>query len=993
MSRGTRGATDEFTVEANVNRHAGLSAYFLGPGAENHQQLLDYLIQILGQNQACRQKYRRDDDPVFITNEMTSNEQFAINKGRLDSYLEILNEKLLTKYSIPFWNPRYSAHMTTDISMPAMLGYISTMLFNPNNVSVEASPITTVLEMEAGKQLCKLLGYRLDPGTTYYGFGEPGVPSIENDWDDGEEHIASWGHITCGGTVANVESLWAARNLKFYPLSLRNAMRSGEELHMIENLFTITTCVGEEKLFSSLTTWELLNLKVDDILAIPQRIYEQFGVSPAILQKAMDKHGVQSVGQAVLQKQYDVPPMKVLITSTNHYSWPKACALTGIGSENMISIPINDDASMDTVILEQTLKECYDKRQPVYAVIGIVGSTEEGAVDDIDAFIHLRERCQAKGMSFVVHADAAWGGYFSSLKTPKPQFQPPGREFRTVVLSLNLRERVNDALLAMKNCDSITIDPHKSGYVPYPAGALCYRNQNMRYLLTWSSPYISRTNEPESVGVYGVEGSKPGAAAVAVWLSNCVIGMGKTGYGALLGEALYTSSMFSAYWAAMPTDSFKNDFKVVPFNKLPNEDWEDPEVEKKFIRDRILGKSGEEILGDEEALEKLRNLGSDLTINCFTANFRIRNGEWNTDVEMANRLNKSVVKRMSSVYPRQDPQKVDFFLTSTEFRQDVYGQCADTYKRRLGLVGPADLFVMRNVVMNPHPTTGDFVGSLAQSYGKIIDEEIERLHQYSDPNAPKKHRFVVQGNPESDRVYLAYLPSFYNANSSSQLILTAKLTHEAKKDTMHSETGVYILETTSEIEFSALLSGSYEARIWSDKDGEASATNVTITDIQTQINRSIQPDYRDREYPENLPFYLYGSTEEGDAHISHMLLKAPNLMYCASELSLTLDLAWKSMEVDYYMKKGCIAVTKFPERACQPFSGNPSIFQNQEQDNGVWVEIYRDEAPINIPIQVNANGLDGLRWNGDAWEEMEAASGPGGLYDEWLKEINAVQPK
>jgi hypothetical protein len=452
----------------------------------------------------------------------------------------------------------------------------------------------------------------------------------------------------------------------------------------------------------------------------------------------------------------------------------------------------------------------------------------------------------------------------------------------------------------------------------------------------------------------------------------------------------------------MPMDSYKNDFKVIPFNKLPNEDWEDPEVEKKFIRDRILGKSGEEILGDEEALEKLRNLGSDLTINCLTANFKIRNGEWNTNVEMANRLNKSVVKRMSSVYPRQDPQKVDFFLTSTEFRQDIYGQCADTYKRRLGLVGPADLFVMRNVVMNPHPTTGDFVGSLARSYGKIIDEEIERLHQYSDPNAPKKHRFVVQGSPKSEYVYLAYLPSFYNANSSSQLILTAKLKYEAKKNTSptrkttkkkkgsgsalfsvgtevefsflpgasfelniggssksggssgkaketHSDTAVYVLETTSEVEFSALLSGSYEARIWSDKDGEACATKVTVTDVQPQINRSIQPDYRDRDYPETLPFYLYGSTKEGDAHMSHILLKAPNLMYCASELSLTLDLAWKSMEVDHYMKKGCIAVTKFPERACQPFSGNPPIFQNQEQDSGVWVEIYRDEAPTTIP--------------------------------------------
>ena len=31
-------------------------------------------------------------------------------------------------------------------------------------------------------------------------------------------------------------------------------------------------------------------------------------------------------------------------------------------------------------------------------------------------------------------------------------------------------------MLALANSDSITVDPHKSGYIPYPAGALCYRN-------------------------------------------------------------------------------------------------------------------------------------------------------------------------------------------------------------------------------------------------------------------------------------------------------------------------------------------------------------------------------------------------------------------------------------------------------------------------------------------------------------------------------------
>ena len=37
--------------------------------------------------------------------------------------------------------------------------------------------------------------------------------------------LVPWGHITSGGTVANIEALWAARNLKFAGVALRAAIR------------------------------------------------------------------------------------------------------------------------------------------------------------------------------------------------------------------------------------------------------------------------------------------------------------------------------------------------------------------------------------------------------------------------------------------------------------------------------------------------------------------------------------------------------------------------------------------------------------------------------------------------------------------------------------------------------------------------------------------------------------------------------------------------
>ena len=59
----------------------------------------------------------------------------------------------------------------------------------------------------------------------------------------------------------------------------------------------------------------------------------------------------------------------------------------------------------------------------------------------------------------------------------------------------------------IRQADSVTVDPHKAAYVQYPAGALCYKDGRMRYLVTWTSPYISRGETTDtSIGVYGVEG-------------------------------------------------------------------------------------------------------------------------------------------------------------------------------------------------------------------------------------------------------------------------------------------------------------------------------------------------------------------------------------------------------------------------------------------------------------------------------------------------------
>uniref|UniRef100_A0A7M5WXW1 ShKT domain-containing protein n=1 Tax=Clytia hemisphaerica TaxID=252671 RepID=A0A7M5WXW1_9CNID len=48
-------------------------------------------------------------------------------------------------------------------------------------------------------------------------------------------------------------------------------------------------------------------------------------------------------------------------------------------------------------------------------VVAVIGSTEESAVDDIARILALKPKYEAKGLTFSVHADAAWGGYLNCM--------------------------------------------------------------------------------------------------------------------------------------------------------------------------------------------------------------------------------------------------------------------------------------------------------------------------------------------------------------------------------------------------------------------------------------------------------------------------------------------------------------------------------------------------------------------------------------------------
>ena len=127
-------------------------------------------------------------------------------------------------------------------------------------------------------------------------------------------------------------------------------------------------------------------------------------------------------------------------------------------------------------------------------------------------------------LDFLVHCDGAWGGYFCTMiREPPAQIQRQGTADEGFVPELPLSAFVQKQLNRMKDVDTVTLDPHKSGFCTYPAGAIAYRkariNDVVSSMVEADTPYYYGS---VNLGNWGIEGSKPGNSAAAVYLANKV---------------------------------------------------------------------------------------------------------------------------------------------------------------------------------------------------------------------------------------------------------------------------------------------------------------------------------------------------------------------------------------------------------------------------------------------------------------------------------------
>ncbi len=374
-----------------------LYSMFIGPKGENLDLLSNLLIYGLQRHKNWRQSYSADDPSLY-----PERESFQADESELRQAVDALMQRL--EMNLPYFHPRYAAQMLKDPAIPAVLGYVLTMLTNPNNHAYEGGPATTELELEVISDLLRLVGFE-----------------------------SGWGHLSSGGSLANLEALWAVRDLR--------------------------------------------------------------------------KDG------------------KVLFSVASHLSWKRICAILRI--PDYAELAVDSAFRLDLNRLEDALRD-----GAAMMVVANFGTTGCGAVDPLEDIVRLRDQ-----YGFHLHVDAAYGGYVKALL-----YDEEYRLLSPEQMSSPMSEYVYRQALALAQADSVTIDPHKHGMMPYGAGSILYRHEDLRQAILHSAPYTYHVTDKPNIGTYTLEGSRPGAAAAGCWLTHRLFPLHRSGVGAVLAGAMKSAN-------------------------------------------------------------------------------------------------------------------------------------------------------------------------------------------------------------------------------------------------------------------------------------------------------------------------------------------------------------------------------------------------------------------------------------------------------------------
>ncbi|MFG2898490.1 pyridoxal phosphate-dependent decarboxylase family protein [Streptomyces zaomyceticus] len=216
--------------------------------------------------------------------------------------------------------------------------------------------------------------------------------------------------------------------------------------------------------------------------------------------------------------------LRIFSSECSHFSVQKSAKLLGLGMDAVISIPVDRDKRMQSVVLAAELAACRAEGLVPMAIVATAGTTDFGSIDPLPEIAALAEEYGAW-----MHVDAAYG---------------------CGLLASPTRRALLDGI---ERADSVTVDFHKSFFQPVSSSAILVRDGATLRHATYHADYLNPARTVAEQIPNQVDKSLQTTRrfdALKLWMTLRV--MGADGVGGLFDEVCDLAAEGFALLAADP---------------------------------------------------------------------------------------------------------------------------------------------------------------------------------------------------------------------------------------------------------------------------------------------------------------------------------------------------------------------------------------------------------------------------------------------------------
>ena len=188
---------------------------------------------------------------------------------------------------------------------------------------------------------------------------------------------------------------------------------------------------------------------------------------------------------------------EIIIPASAHFSFKKAADMLNL---RIVEADLDDNYKIDVESVKSLISD------KTVAIVAIAGTTELGLIDPIEELSKV-----AFENNIYFHVDAAFGGFIIPF-LKRIGFDLPVFDF------------------SLEGVCSITVDPHKMGLAPIPAGGIIFREEEYLQVMAVDSPYLTVKTQSTIVG------TRLGASSAATYAIMKYFG--KEGYSELAKELM-----------------------------------------------------------------------------------------------------------------------------------------------------------------------------------------------------------------------------------------------------------------------------------------------------------------------------------------------------------------------------------------------------------------------------------------------------------------------